>query len=120
MKSRSRKKRVQAPTRKKDSRSHKTKAKPDRSPGTAQGPGLLVQANKTGELSEGEFRLRQLQDVEAALLSLKESNEKLTSLAKTQSDCIIGQWAHIQQLREIQAKALREQSFAAVYGRMWC
>jgi hypothetical protein len=71
------------------------------------------------ESNEGQLRLQQLKDLETALQSLKDSSEKLVGLAKAQSDCIIGQWARVEQLREIQEKALRDQSFAERCGRMW-
>jgi len=74
---------------------------------------------QAAEPTEGETRLRQLKELEAALKIIKDSMHSLATLAETQTKAVETQWARVSGLREIQEAACNREAYLQAYGRMW-
>jgi len=71
------------------------------------------------EPTEGEQRLKQLKELEAALRTVKDSMQSLATLAETQTKAVETQWARVCGLRDIQEAACNREAYLQAYGRMW-
>ena len=90
-----------------------------RSGATGSAHSTLPDSSSTAEPTEGEIRLRDLQQVLAGLKPIKDSMEQVVATLATQSQALATQYVLLGQLVQIQQAACNRERFVQAYGRMW-